>query len=262
MTATEPNAKSFNPEAPRKLIAYRTRLRPEMPIIPAPVARDWMEQTLEQFAYRCLPLLIANQSGWLILNSHRVRIDWDGGEATCSVSLEFAEGGPPFPVSSHFGHGIVTWEIPFLFRTPPGYNLLVRGPANSPKDGVYPLEGIVETDWAVSTFTMNWKLTRPGMTVTFEKEEPVCMIIPQQRGEVESFEPEIRALNEDPELAAKAWAWFESRRRFLQEVPSPFGRVETWQKHYFQGVTPSGEFGQDHQTRLKVRPFAVVAGQL
>ena len=50
--------------------------------------------------------------------------------------------------ASHFGDGILTWHLPILFRTPPGYNLLVRGPANYPKDAVSPLEGIVETDWA------------------------------------------------------------------------------------------------------------------
>ena len=64
-------------------------------------------------------------------------------------------------VSSNFGYGIVTWYLPYLFRTSPGYNLWVRGPVNSPKDGIVPLEGLVETDWAEATFTVNWKITRP-----------------------------------------------------------------------------------------------------
>jgi hypothetical protein len=38
---------------------------------------------------------------------------------------------------SHFGSGILTWNVPYLFRTPPGYNLLVRGPANWPKDAAF-----------------------------------------------------------------------------------------------------------------------------
>jgi hypothetical protein len=220
-----------------------------------------MDDTTGEFAYRCLPLLIANESGWLILNSHRVRVAWDGGEAVSSVTLEFPEGNPPYPVSSHFGHGIITWEIPFLFRTPPGYNLLVRGPANWPKDGAYPLEGVVETDWAVSAFTMNWKLMRPGVALTFEKEEPIAMIVPQRRGELESFNPEIRALDQDPELAARVRTWVESRRRFIQNLSTPLS-TETWQKHYFQGVTPSGERGEGHQTRLRLRPFAAAGRQL
>ena len=46
-----------------------------------------------------------------------------------------------FLPSSHFGNGILTWHLPMLFRTPPGYNLSVRGPANYPKDAVCPFRG-------------------------------------------------------------------------------------------------------------------------
>lgn len=247
-------------EACLKLVAYQTHARPDMRIVPAPAHRSWMDETSGQFAYRCLPLLIANQAGWYVLNSHQVRIGWDGGEAISSVALEYPEGYAPFPASSHFGHGIVTWILPYLFRTPPGYNLLVRGPANCPKEGAYPLEGIIETDWAVSSFTMNWKLTRPGETITFNKDEPICMIVPQRRGEIELFAPEVRPLEEDPELALRARGWAESRRRFLEGLSSP-GSMETWQKHYFQGATPDGSHGENHQTRLKVRQFSMPSGE-
>jgi len=36
------------------------------------------------------------------------------------------------------------------------------GPPNWPKDGVYPLSGLVETDWLPFPFTMNWQMTRAG----------------------------------------------------------------------------------------------------
>ena len=41
-------------------------------LMPAPHRRDWMTESPQQFAYRCLPLLIANQSGWVILNDQLV----------------------------------------------------------------------------------------------------------------------------------------------------------------------------------------------
>jgi hypothetical protein len=217
-------------EARPKLVAYQTHPRPFMPIVAGSVEREWMEDTAVRFAYRCLPLLIANQSGWLVLNSHEIRVTWDGSEGIGGVAVAFPGGDPPFPVSSHFGHGIVTWRLPWLFRTTPGYNLLVRGPANWPKDGAYPLEGVVETDWSVANFTMNWKLTRPGVAITFAKGEPVCMIVPQRRGELESFDPQIRRLEEDPELLIRSREWTESRRGFLQALSS-LRSAETWQKH-------------------------------
>ncbi len=85
------------------------------------------------------------------------------------------------PVAAMFGYGIVTWMIPYPFRTDPGWNLLVRGPANHPEDGVSPLEGLVETEdrtvprtmfWSTASFTMSWELTRPGAPVRFEAGEP------------------------------------------------------------------------------------------
>src|SRR5690606_37096116 len=105
--------------------------------------REWMQNTRDAFANRCLPLLIANQAGWLVLLPHSVRVVWDGTPGLKSICIESFDGPQPHLASSHFGHGILTFTIPFLFRTPPGYNLQVRGPANTPKDGVYPLDGIV-----------------------------------------------------------------------------------------------------------------------
>jgi hypothetical protein len=34
------------------------------PVRPADPRRNWMDETPESFAYRCLPLALANQHGW------------------------------------------------------------------------------------------------------------------------------------------------------------------------------------------------------
>jgi len=35
---------------------------------PAPVEREWMDETNQRFAYRCLALNIANAFGWQVLH--------------------------------------------------------------------------------------------------------------------------------------------------------------------------------------------------
>lgn len=65
-----------------------------------------------------------------------------------AIQIQTAGDAHRHYVVSHFGAGVVTFTVPYLFRTPPSYNLHVRGPTNMPKDGIYPLEGIVETDWS------------------------------------------------------------------------------------------------------------------
>ena len=49
-------------------------------IRPAPAKRDWMDGTPESFAYRCLPLNIANAHGWELLNPCAFDACWNGGD--------------------------------------------------------------------------------------------------------------------------------------------------------------------------------------
>jgi hypothetical protein len=58
---------------------------------------------------------------------------------------------------------------------------------------------------------MNWIFTQPGISVRFEKGEPYCHIFPVQLGELESIEPELRLLSENPELKREHDAWSASR---------------------------------------------------
>jgi hypothetical protein len=216
-----------------------------------------MEATTSRFAHRCLPLLMANQAGWFVLNGHDVEVTWDGTNGVSGIRFEWLAGPEPFPAVSHFGYGILTWLVPYLFRTPPGYNLLVRGPANYPKDGACPLEGLVETDWSVAGFTMNWKLTRPGLPVRCAREEPICMIVPQRRGELEEFRPEIRGIDADPVTSESFKYWQSRRNQFLNDLKVPESEAvkQEWQKHYFQGTSPDGRRAPEHQTKLHLSSF-------
>ncbi len=78
--------------------------------------------------------------------------------------------------------------MPCLFRTEPGFDLMVQGPVNFPRDGVYALSGVIETDWSPYTFTMNWRMTRPGASIRFKKGEPFCHVFPVRRADLESIE--------------------------------------------------------------------------
>src|SRR5437867_3258270 len=57
----------------RSFVAYHVRPELSASIVPAPATRSWIKATREAFAKRCLPLLMANQSGWFVLNPVRVR---------------------------------------------------------------------------------------------------------------------------------------------------------------------------------------------
>jgi hypothetical protein len=245
-----------------KLIAYIVDGH-QIEIRPAPVDRDWMDRTDQRFAYRCLPLNIANAYGWEILCAAGFVAVWNGNDDPKSVSVA-PDADTPAPAMSHFGHGVLTFHVPCLFRTDPGFDLMVQGPINRPKDSIAPLTGIIETDWSPYSFTMNWLFTRPGFPVRFDKGEPFCHIFPVRRGDIEGVEPECRALSSDPTLKAEHDAWSGSRDRFNAELMQPGSEAEAqrWQKMYYRGVAPTSDqpASETHRTRLRLKPFETKGG--
>ena len=126
-----------------KLIAYLVDGH-SIDIRPAPATRDWMDDTNDSFAYRCLPLNIANAHGWEILCPGSFEATWNGAREPGGVTIvpEVEMTTPPY---GHFGYGILTFRVNCVFRTEPGYDLFVQGPVNRPKDGIAALSGIIET---------------------------------------------------------------------------------------------------------------------
>ena len=233
----ERKAEADRDKSIHKVIAYQIHEDDSAAIRPARRERKWMEDAEKKFPYRCLPLVAANQYGWEILSTHHIRAIWDGTSQAEGLLVENLSGDGYLHASSHFGAGVLTFQIPFLFQTPEGWNLMVRGPTNNPKDGIVPLDGIVETDWSHSTFTMNWRFTRAG-TVEFNLGEPICLFFPIERGTLEKFRAELRALESNPELEKKHQEWSAGRDRFLLglEKEKPHIVAQGWQKEYFQGA--------------------------
>lgn len=237
-----------------KLVCYPTTASPPV-LRPAPTQRGWMDRLPREFGYRCLPLTIANSHGWELVCPSGFTARWNGTAATDGIAVTpDAPGG--FAPASHFGSGVLTLHPGYLFATEPGYNLWVGGPVNEPRHGIQPLAGVVETDWAPQGFTMNWMFTQPDLTVRFEAGQPFCAIFPVPRGYLENFEPEIRDLASDPELARKHRVWSESRRQFLVDLPEPTSAAhrEQWQKGYYVGKDAEGNPGApDHQIKLRLK---------
>lgn len=204
------------------------------PLVPGKLARPWMDNVSGRVPYRCLPMVMANQTGWEILCKAPFQAYWNGGDATSDILIKSDWPGNPI---SHFAYGILTFHTGYVFRTEPGYSLSVSGAPNHIKDGIQALSGIVETEWLPFTFTMNWKFTRPGM-IRFEKDEPFCFINVVPNDLADTVEPVLKELREDPELEKQAMYWAESRAKFNAAVLAgdPDAVKRSWQKDYFRGV--------------------------
>src|SRR5689334_15082644 len=197
-----------------ELECYPTSERPPEIVAGRP-QRAWMDTFTERHPYRCLPLSMANTTGWEILCPMAFTAEWNGGLMQEDIKLTTDYPHPDFHnfAKSHFSHGVITMHPGYLFRTPPGWSMTAQGPPNHIKDGIQALAGLVETDWLPFPFTMNWKFTRPGK-VRFEKGEPFCFITLMQDKPIEEFEVIQRRLEDDPQFEEQYRAWFKARDEF------------------------------------------------
>jgi hypothetical protein len=227
----------------------------EIKIRPAPSTRPWMDATPSSYAYRCLPLNIANAHGWEILNRVAFDATWNGSPHQNGVSID----GPDTPLKpvALFGSGVLTFHVFGLFRTSPGWNLWVSGSPNHFKDGISALTGLIETDWSPYSFTMNWKFTRPGR-VRFEVDEPICFFFPVERDVLNKIEPKSAPLASNPTLRDEFKHWSSVTDEFHQNIKTrpPSEAKDQWQKRYYRGLDMKGCPAANHQAKLRLNPFS------
>lgn len=152
--------------------------------------RDWFDPNF----YRCLPLSIGNMQGFSVSLPFSFEVLWNGGDSADDLSISVDEkevheylGQNFISLSSHFGHGILTVNLPIELKTPPGVNLMTIAPPNFPLSGLSPMTGVVESDNLRFTFTINIKVDIPNAKIKVNKDYPVTAIIPVPRYFCDSF---------------------------------------------------------------------------
>jgi hypothetical protein len=228
------------------IINYLFGDKKEFEIVSLSGKRDWMTETPQGYAYRCVPLTVANTYGWSVLNPHDFVAEWSGDDAFDGVSVRFKEYNHGY-ASSHFGSGILTIHPDFIIKTEQGISTFVRGVPNSLQDGIEPLDGIIETDWLPFTFTFNYKFTKPGI-VHFKKGEPLFSFFPVERAFIEKFEIHTQRIDADPEFQADYNAYSKSRLDYLNN------NTGKYQKYYADGKGPDKSYDiVNHQKRTNVQ---------
>lgn len=250
---SEASAISLGPE----LTAYLVRPGDGWTIEPSGPKRDWMDQTTRKAAYRCLPLVMANQAGWIVPCPVSFKAVWDKSKPEPgNLTFEFSEREDVYSkqIISLFGSGIITFSLPWLFRTSDRVGLFVRGATNFYREGLSPLDGLVETDWAPYTFTMNWKIHKPKTPIWFRKGDPVCMLMPFPLDFLETIEPVVKPIATNEMLEEDFETFCMHRRAELREVAKD---VEGFQfdLKYMRGRKPDGEPAPDHKTNFTLRKF-------
>lgn len=216
-------------------------------IVPLSLHRKWMNETNKKFAYKCLPLNVANQYGWAVLSPADFSVSWYGG--TEPNQVEVFSTDPEFidkTIVSHFGEGTFTLQLDFIIQTPENYSLYIRGVPNEMGSILKPLDAIVETDWLPFTFTYNYKFYDTGI-VDFKKGDPLFVFFPIERNSVENFKLLERSIEDSDELYKDFLEYSSSRDEFNKNNANQ----NKYQKFYLDGRGPNKQYSiKNHIKRL------------
>lgn len=148
-----------------------------------------------------------NGIGWQLCCPRAFEATWNGGPHAEDVEIRFDQmpDQAPIFVRSQLGGGMLTFHTGYQMLTAENQMLWVRGPINAPKDGLYPLETLVNASLLPATIVVHWKFARPHQTVRFVAGEPFCAIVPYAQDVREQDALEVIPVAADPETYAQAF---------------------------------------------------------
>lgn len=208
--------------------------------------RDWFGPHF----YRCLPLVIGNQYGFVITNEFDFSFTWNGESSREAIQFEFYEEEETlnkkfFRVESHFGDGIITISPPITFKTPPGVNLMTINPTNHIIPNITVMTGVIEADNLNNPFTFNLKIQIPNIKVFIPAGTPLAGFIPIPRYYADSFSLKLAEdiFDEDKMISSlQVLADTITHREDVESsLPNQVGRL------YFKGEDVYGNKFPDHQ---------------
>src|SRR5262245_64018272 len=100
-------------------------------MVPGRPERHWMDEFSIRHPYRCLPLVIANSTGWELLSPVSFTASWNGGPGREDITLCPDEDTPSALLErwavSHFAGGVLTRDTRYQFRTEAHWDRWVGG---------------------------------------------------------------------------------------------------------------------------------------
>lgn len=208
--------------------------------------RDWFDS----HAYRCLPLVIGNQQGFIIKAEYDFTFYWDGGDSVDSVHIETDQPKEKlinkFPrIESHSGNGVISITPPFTLRTPPGVNLITMNPPNYVIPNVTVLTAVIETDNIRRNFGFSLKIQMENIGVKVFAGTPIAAFMPIPRYYGDNFELKLAEDIFDEETINEEMQSMEDSLLHRSEVePELKNKVG---RQYYNGEDVYGNVFPDHQ---------------
>jgi hypothetical protein len=179
--------------------------------------RDWMDETYNKHAYKCMPMAAANVNGWELVLQQDVVVQWDGGNTPPVVLEGEFLNGRPVVISSIIG--IISFATGWAINTEEGYDTWVTGSPNYFVDGAVPLSATIPSHWWPDEFNMNWKITKIGEPVIFKAGEPFMFFNIYQNDLLKNVDFEIQNLWDKPDLMKSRQSYGDAKMQKVKNQP-------------------------------------------
>jgi hypothetical protein len=218
--------------------------------------RDWFDDNF----YRCLPLTIANQYGFILKSAYDFSMFWDGQNDSI---IELESEDPEFikamsggnnsiqKFAVNFRNGILSVINFCVLRTPPGINIMVMQPPNMINNpDLFCMSGVVESDNLRPAFTFNLKILAPNKKIFIKKGDVLSGFVPIQRYFVENFSLEPAESHFDKETLTSEQNDIDFHT-WERQVLDPVTKKHGSGRRYFNGIHGDESKYKDHQKNFR-----------
>jgi len=183
------------------------------------VKRDWMDATYNKHAYQCLPMTVANVSGWELRLEEEVVAEWDGHPNSNVTILSGATTTSGRSQALPNIASMVSFTMGWVLRTDEPYCTLMSGSPNYVLEGARPLTASIPSWWWPDTYEMNWALTKVNEPVIFPAGMPFAFISIYNPEDMINASVSSGSLWDDRELMTARAKYGQQKSKNQQENP-------------------------------------------
>lgn len=201
------------------------------------IKRDWMDNTFEKHAYRCLPVSSANNIGLGISFPEDISFVWDGITDTSPNHIKILKGEKYCSLGR--ANATLSFNTELYIRTENNISMLHMPVPNLFVDGIEAYTTIISTSFFNSPFPSAIRITSPNKIITIKANQPIACIMPISLSNLNNFDININSLNKFPVATAKE-VISKSKRKLIKGI---------WTDYYRDGVDPNGNLIGFHEVK-------------
>ena len=199
--------------------------------------RDWMDETFDKHAYRCVPIVMANGLGWGISFPEDISFIWDGITDTTPNHIKILSGEKYCSLGR--ANATLSFNTGLYFRTKENLSLLHMPVPNQFIPGIQAYTTIISSSFFNSPFPCAIRVTESNKVITIKANQPIVSILPISLQNLNNSNIKFDNINNFP---------FSTPETVISDKPRPLVKG-LWTDYYRDAVDPNGNKIGSHEIK-------------